>query len=110
MAEIVIAVYEKGILRPLSPLGLRERQTVRIQVMPDKVIPAEETCATSEIDQADDIIQIMVAAGLMRPPERKLPRPPDPVSEQERRRLADALAQAPGKPLSEVIIEERGER
>jgi len=35
MAEIVTAVYEKGMLRPLQPLNLRERQTVRIQVLSD---------------------------------------------------------------------------
>ena len=35
MTEIVTAVYEKGILRPLQPLKLRERQTVRIQVLLD---------------------------------------------------------------------------
>ena len=30
MIETVTAIYEKGILRPLQPLNLRERQTVRI--------------------------------------------------------------------------------
>ena len=29
--EIVTAVYEKGMLRPLQPLSLRERQRVRIR-------------------------------------------------------------------------------
>jgi predicted DNA-binding antitoxin AbrB/MazE fold protein len=33
MAEIVTAVYEKGLLRPLSPLKLNEHQTVRIQIL-----------------------------------------------------------------------------
>ena len=33
----------------------------------------------------------------------------DPMSEQERRALAETLGRAPGKPLSQIIIEERGE-
>ena len=36
MAEIVTAVYENGMLRPLQPLNLRERQTVRLQIMPEE--------------------------------------------------------------------------
>jgi len=36
--------------------------------------------------------------------------PPDPVPEEERRALAERLARMPGKPLSEIIIEDRGER
>ena len=35
MTEIVTAVYENGLLRPLEPLDLRERQRVRIQVLPE---------------------------------------------------------------------------
>ncbi len=98
MSTVITAIYEKGLLRPLSPLSLREHQTVRIQLLSEKPLPA---------DGAGEIIQLMVAAGLMRPP---LPRetPPDPVSEQERRELADILGRAPGTPLSELVIEERG--
>ena len=100
MHEIVTAVYEKGLLRPLSPVGLHERQKVRLQILPEEPAPANE---------ADEIVKIMVAAGLMRPPAWRGTPPPDPVSEQERRELADLLGSAPGKPLSEIIIEERGE-
>ena len=99
MAEIVTAVYENGVLRPLRPLNLREHQTVRLQVLPEE--PAR--------DEVEEVIQSLVAAGLMRPrPNRGTP-PPDPVSEEERRRLADIIGKAPGKPLSEIIIEEWGE-
>jgi predicted DNA-binding antitoxin AbrB/MazE fold protein len=41
MSETIIAIYEQGVLRPLQPLSLRERQTVRIQVLPGE--PIEET-------------------------------------------------------------------
>ena len=33
----------------------------------------------------------------------------NPLSEEERDEIAKTLGQAPGKPLSEIIIEERGE-
>ena len=102
--EIVTAVYEKGILRPLQSLNLRERQTVRIQIVPEESVIQEEPA-----DEVEEVVQGLVAAGLMRPrPKRGTP-PPDPVSEEERRRLADIMGKAPGKPLSEIIIGERGE-
>ncbi len=96
MAEIVTAVYEKGVLRPLHPLNLRERQTVRVQVLPEE--------PPGKVEQ---VIQALVEAGLLIPPpgHSKV----GPISEEERRELAQTLSQAPGKPLSEIIIEERGE-
>ena len=103
MMEIVTAVYEKGMLRPLQPLDLRERQQVRIQVLPEAADVSEESG-----DDTDALIQRLVAKGLMRPRPRG-PIPPDPVSAEERLRLADLMGNAPGKPLSEIIIEERGE-
>jgi len=103
MMETVTAVYEKGILRPLQPLDLQERQAVRIQIIPKKPVIQKETT-----DEVEEVIQSLVAAGLMRPRLKGTP-PPDPVSAEERHRLADIMGQAPGKPLSEIIIEERGE-
>ena len=96
MTEIVTAMYEKGMLRPLQPLDLRERQLVRIQVLPD---PA---------DKVEKVIQRLVQAGVITPPPGYSD--VDPVSEEERRELANIMGRAPGKPLSEIIIEERGER
>ena len=100
MMEIVRAVYENGVLRPLRPLKLREHQTVRLQLLSDETREDE--------DEGEAAIRILVAAGLMRPPERGT-LPPDPVSEEERLALAERLARAPGKPLSKIIIEDRGE-
>lgn len=96
MSEIVTAVYENGVLRPLRPLHLRERQTVRIQVLPEEAA-----------DEVEQVIQTLVAAGLLTPPPGHSE--VDPVSEEERRELAEILGRAPGKPLSEIIIEDRGE-
>ncbi len=95
MLHIVTAVYEDGVLRPMQPLNLRDHQTVRLQVLPEE--PA---------DEAEQALLALAAAGLVTPP----PGQSDvaPVSEKERRRLAAVLGQAPGKPLSEIIIEERG--
>ncbi len=95
MSEIITAVYENGVLRPLSPLSLQEHQIVRIQVV-------TEEPATDE----QQIIQSLVAAGLVTPPSRR--GDVEPVSEEARRELAQRLGQCPGKPLSEIIIEERG--
>ncbi len=96
MTEIVTAVYENGMLRPLQPLSLRERQTVRIQVLLEE--PA---------DGVEKVIQKLIKAGVITPPPGHSE--VDPVSEEERRELAEIMGRAPGKPLSEIIIEERGE-
>lgn len=98
MAEIIRAVYEKGMLRPLQPLNLRERQTVRLQVVSEE--PAE--------NESEAVIRLLVEEGLLTPPPGRSD--VAPLSEPERRELADRLGRAPGKPLSEIIIEDRGER
>ena len=95
MSEIITAVYSNGMLHPQNPLSLTDGQTVRIQVLTEE--------AASESEQ---IIQSLVAAGLVTPsPHRG---DVEPVSEEARRELAQRLGQCPGKPLSEIIIEERG--
>jgi len=99
MAEIVTAVYENGMLRPLQPLNLQEHQTVRLQIVPEE--------PTKDGNESEAAIRILVEAGLLTPPPRRSD--VDPVSEQDRRELADRLGRAPGKPLSEIIIEDRGE-
>ena len=95
MPEIITAVYENGVLRPLNPLSLQEHQTVRIQVLTEE----------SAID-AEHIIQSLVAAGLVSPPPRR--GDVEPVSEEAWRELTQRLEASPSKPLSEIIIEERG--
>jgi len=101
----VTAVYEKGVLRPVQRLNLREKQTVRIQILqePGEVLDAE---AEAEAEM-NSILKSLVQAGILTPP----PGEPDvePMTEQARRELAEELGRAPGKPLSEIIIEDRGE-
>jgi predicted DNA-binding antitoxin AbrB/MazE fold protein len=89
--DVITAVYEKGVLRPLKPLPLAEKQTVRIQIMED--------------DPEKQIIQELIALGLITPPSRKAT--VKPVSEAELRAIADRLGRAAQRPLSEIIIEER---
>jgi predicted DNA-binding antitoxin AbrB/MazE fold protein len=93
MATIVRAIYEKGVLRPLSPLDLSESQHVRIQIWSENGSEQEE------------ILRSMIDAGLVLPnPEPELP---PPMSDEERRALAKQIGAAPGKPISEIIIEDR---
>jgi predicted DNA-binding antitoxin AbrB/MazE fold protein len=95
MAEIVTAVYERGVLRPLQPVDLREHQTVRLHLLP------------GPDDDVELAIEALVQAGLLTPPggHSEIPSP----SAEERQALAERLGQGERKPLSEVIIEERGE-
>ncbi|MEC4812088.1 MAG: antitoxin family protein [Scytonema sp. PMC 1069.18] len=95
MPEIITAVYENGVLRPLNPLSLQEHQTVQIQVLTEE--PAMD---------AEQIIQSLVAAGLVSSPPRQ--EDVEPVSEEAWRELTQRLEASLGKPLSEIIIEERG--
>ena len=95
MTETVTAVYENGVLRPLRPLKLRESQTVRLQIVSEEPTASEDETA----------IRALVEAGIVTPPSGR----PDvePISEQERRELADRLGRAPGKSASEMVIEDR---
>jgi len=96
MTQTITAVYEKGVLRPLQPLHLREGQAVRIRILP-------------ELSSTDDAaIRSLVEAGLLTPPPGRSD--VEPLSEQAQRELADRLGRAPGKSLSQIIIEDRGER
>jgi hypothetical protein len=81
-------------LRPLQPLTLREHQKVRLQVVPDE-----------PINQSDEAIRQLVAAGLIKPPPGQTGVPP--VSEAVLIELADRPGRALGQPLSEIIIEDR---
>jgi len=96
MSELVMAVYDQGLLRPLKPLDLPDRQTVIIQVLSGVVS-----------DKTDQVIQFLIKLGLLTSPSGHSQVPP--VTDSERQRVADRFAEAASKPLSQVIIEERGE-
>ncbi|MBN1485459.1 MAG: hypothetical protein JXA37_12130 [Chloroflexia bacterium] len=65
-------------------------------------------CQDEASRQIEMAIQALVAAGLLTPPPGQSSE--IPLSEEERRELAERMGQSPGKPLSEIIIENRGPR
>lgn len=100
MNQTITAIYEHGVLRPLSPLALPERTEVRITVE-----------AASERPDADlhrqQVDAALLAAGLMVPRSgADAARPP--LTDAERAALARHIPA--GRPLSELILEERDGR
>ena len=96
MPQNIMAVYEHGLLRPLESLVLPEKQRVRIQVEPEK-----------QIETVEHVFQFLINIGWLTPPSGQTK--VKPVSLKERNRVADILGKAARKPVSEMIIEDRGE-
>ena len=96
MSEVITAIYENGVLRPLAPIALAEHQTVRLQIL-----------SIQEAEHANYIFQTLNEAGILTSPKgfSKL----EPLTDEEQRELAKTLGKAAKKPLSETIIEDRGE-
>ena len=99
MTETITAIYENGVLRPLKPLRLKEKQRVQVRLLD---VAQEDLVAEQE-----KALEILKAAGLVEVwpdvPEE------DPVNSERRAELARLLGAAPGKSLSEMVIEDRGE-
>jgi predicted DNA-binding antitoxin AbrB/MazE fold protein len=132
MTKTIRAIYENQVLRLLEPLGLKDGQQVRIQILEEasqdepstlkekqtayvvaavegvEPNPAGANATEKAPDSIKALIEKLIREGRLRP-RPSGPVPPDPVPEEERRALADMLGRAPGKPLSEIVIEERGE-
>jgi predicted DNA-binding antitoxin AbrB/MazE fold protein len=98
MSQIITAVYEQGLLHPAVPLNFQEHERVRIHVLPEK-----------PVDKTEQIIHFLVEIGMLTLPKKYAQMTAAPVSESERYRLSLTLGKATSKPLSEIIIEERGE-
>lgn len=96
MIQKITAVYEDGRLRPLGPLNLREHQEVMVTVMP-----------VEEDEALDLVVSELVAIGALTLPHREggVGR----LSEEDLEKLAERISKTTKKPLSEIIIEERGE-
>lgn len=98
MSQTISAIYADGVLRPLTPLDLPEQSQVEIEV---KQVVAPEA---EQLDERNRFHQALVAAGLaLEHPVN--PVPAAPLSAEERERIGRIFAI--GKPLSEIIIEER---
>ncbi len=96
MSRVITAVYEKGALHPLTPLGLHEHQRVHVQIVPE-----------DPRNTVEQVMEWLIRIGRVSPP----PCVEDaaPYSEHERAQLAQAIGKKTSAPLSATILEERGE-
>lgn len=99
MATTVSAIYEDGVLRLLTPLPLPEHTPVQVTVD----LPADAL----QDDPRQHIRAALVAAGLSRAQLEPWKGAP-PLAPAERAALAQQVAT--GRPLSQIIDEERSER
>ena len=96
MSQVINAIYERGILRPLEPLTLAEQSQVKIQIL-------ETTSSEGATDENRRVEAVLLAAGLIQP----LNPPPDAPHVSAERRQELARLYAAGGPLSEMVIAER---
>ena len=93
MDDTVVAIYEDGVLRLLAPLELPEHTRVWVSVH-----------THSPADHRQQVREVLQRAGLSAPVPGKASGA-RPLSKEERAKLARRLDG--GRPLSEIIIEER---
>ncbi|HSF76304.1 MAG TPA: antitoxin family protein [Microcoleus sp.] len=103
MPETITAIYENGVFRPLSPLSLNDGETVEITIVTE-VSPKELK------GDREKAIKLMDVRGLVRLPKKqgKLDRAELIKRAQQWRELMQKMEPLPGKPLSEIVIEDRG--
>ena len=102
MPETITAIYENGVFRPLSPLSLNDGETVQITIV------AEVSQEELKGDREKSMMKMFV--GGMRLPKKqgKLDRAELIKRAQQWRELMQKMEPLPGKPLSEIVIEDRG--
>ena len=103
MPETITAIYENGVFRPLSSVSFKDGETVQINIVAD--VSLEELKGDRE-----KAIKLMDVRGLVRLPKKqgKLDRAELIKRAQQWRELMKKMEPLPGKPLSEIIIEDRG--
>ncbi|MEB3338070.1 MAG: antitoxin family protein [Leptolyngbyaceae bacterium] len=99
MTQILTAIYENGVLRPLEPIALPEGQAIRLQILTDE-----------SLRELEKIRQQLITLGLVTPPAYAPASQPVPeaVWQEMTQRLSQMSQKSFNKPLSEIIIEERG--
>jgi predicted DNA-binding antitoxin AbrB/MazE fold protein len=97
MSDPILAIYENGILRPLTPLALPEQTQVQVYIQPLSS-SAEAMAHRSQVRAALTEAKLSL-------PETSPPVVPPSLSAERREELARLFAV--GRPLSELIIEER---
>ena len=102
MLNAIPAIYENGVLRPLAPVQLHDLQTVWLKVLPQPVTESQPGQAKTELQSA---LQRLYESGLLTPPTTS---DAPPISEADFVALVQSI-KVTGQPLSETIIEDRGE-
>ena len=101
MSQRITAVYEEGVLRPVSPLKLPEHSRVEIDILQ---IASGQPAQTHR----DMIRRTLVDAGLSLASNKPSILPESPISAERREELARLFSSA--TPMSELISEERNGR
>lgn len=97
MSQLIQAVYENGMLRPLAPLDLPENSMVEIDVRDEK-----QTGAATHRDKVSRVLREAGLTSQMKFPNAKR------LSNEERKRLGRLFSG--DKSLSEYIDEDREAR
>lgn len=98
MGQRITAIYEDGVLRPLSPLELPEHSQVEIDIH-------QLSSATDRPAHRDQVNQALVKAGLSLPSIDTTARAATQLSPERREELAQLFSV--GGPVSELISEDR---
>jgi predicted DNA-binding antitoxin AbrB/MazE fold protein len=96
MDTVVTAIYEKGMLRLLTPLNLPEQSRVTVRILPEER-PEEKSRRAEAVLAASGLVKPLEPAGELR-------------SISKARRAELARLYGAGGPLSEAIIAERDAR
>ncbi len=102
MPETIAAVYENGVFRPLSPLSLNDGETVQITIV------AEVSPEELKGDREKSMIKMLVEGVRLPKKQGKLDRAELIKRAQQWRELMQKMEPLPGKPISEIVIEDRG--
>lgn len=94
MIKPIPAIYENGLLRPLTPIDLCEQQTVWLQVLPNQTTT-----------QSLPLLASLYESGLVTPTTIS---DAPPITDAELAAIVQTI-NVTGQPISETIIEDRGE-
>jgi len=57
LSKVIRVKYEKGVLKPLEPLELREGEEVRIQVLPEEFPELVDKVSVEASEDVDEILR-----------------------------------------------------
>ncbi len=57
MSKVIRVKYEKGVLKPLEPLNLREGDEVRIQVLPEEFPELVDKVSVEASEDVDKVLR-----------------------------------------------------